>query len=79
MFMAGIFIGEKFPRQCSGRYFEEEVSLNRSNHSATVQVFQLSQNRFNFLSTNYSTQYKSLKVVQIIQRIINRVQIIKRN
>ena len=38
-----------------GDISEEEVSLNRLNHSTTVQIIQRSQNTFNFVSTNYST------------------------
>ena len=38
-----------------GDISEEEVSLNRLNHSTTVQIIQSSQNTFNFVSANYST------------------------
>ena len=55
MFIAGIFMGEKITRQFSGDIFQKELSLNRPNHSATVQIFQRSQNTFNVASTNYSS------------------------
>ena len=35
--------------------FQKEVSLNRSNHSTTVQIFQRSQNTFIVITANYST------------------------
>ena len=80
MLIVGILMGEKVPRQsCGGHFFQQEVSLNPSNHSTTAQIFERSQNTFNVLNTNYSTYYKSFNVVQIIQLIINRVQIIQRS
>ena len=38
-----------------GDIFQEEVSLDRSNHSTTVQIFQRSQNTFHVANTNYSS------------------------
>ena len=60
---------------------QENVSLNCSNHSTTVQIFQLSQNTFNIisktfqLSTNHSTSYKAFKVSQIVYKSFNVVEI----
>ena len=55
IFIVGIFMGRKFRGNFSADFFQEEVSLNHSNHSTTVQIFQRSQNTFNVVSTNYST------------------------
>ena len=43
----------KFQGNFPGDIFQEEVSLNLPNHSTTVQIFQRSQNTFNFANTNY--------------------------
>ena len=45
----------KFQGNFPGDIFQEEVSLNLPNHSTTVQIFQRSQNTFNFANTNYSS------------------------
>ena len=53
MFTVGNFMAEKVIFW--GGIFHEEFSLNRSNGSTAVQIFQRSQNKFNVVSTNYST------------------------
>ena len=61
----------KFQGEYSGGIFQEEVSLNLSNHPIKLKINQRSWNKFNVVSTNHSTKYKSFSVVQIIQHSTN--------
>ena len=66
MVIVGIFMGEKILRQYfQGIFLYGEVSLNRPNHSTTMQIFQRSQYTF------YVANTSRFKLVQIIQRFTN--------
>ena len=74
-----------------GNIFQEKVSWNTPNQSTIVQIFQVSRNTFNVqvqnikFSANHSTllkyivnrNYKSLNVLQIIQRFGNLETIVR--
>ena len=62
-----------------GDIFQEEVSLNRSNHSTTMHILLRRPNTFNVVSANYWAKCKSFNVAQSMQRIINCVQTIQRS
>ena len=63
--LLGFLWERKFRGNHPGDILQEEVSLNRSNHSTIVHIFQRGQNTFNVVITNYS---KLFNLVQIIQR-----------
>ena len=66
----------KFQGNFSAGYFPEGSFIEPSKSFSNSANFQYSQNAFNVASTNYSSQYKSFKIVKIIKRSQNTFYIV---